>query len=1029
VILLSLALLDTAVETFLSGAPVRLAVVVAVAIFFALLAIAWRRTQWTTRAIGSLLFFLVLLVGTAWLPGGLDRSIVLVRQPTSSVLAAITGLAVLAAGISLVRLPMPLWFRSVGIALGVYGVAAFIFALIAHSQYTALFQGQSFWMRVPFWLQGAYVGVAVIPLAIVTRLVTALRDRGTTPKRLWHWQLDAPLAIVALIAAAAVVAHPGSTPGGPGTFSSGKDSVGGTSKGSDGVLSVLKRAVSGGELTDLNVALDENGGAIESISGTADPSTRFYGTGFNGRRLIDGQTEPTWGGDPSNDPSDPPHAHLVPGMPLEIVLSFYRHQVALVGAVVITPGKNLEQAPKEVEVWISNASPIDGFVQVGTVTLPPDSSDHQIMFSPVEARYLKVRVLSNQQGGTDPYSQKPTLEIAEIRVLEARRKGYISVRDRNPDLPNWKGSPRYAAQHGIEWLQPAAIAWQQRSNCYGCHAQAQAVMGLAVATKNDYIVSQATLKDLTQFTADHQNQDGTFHNCCQITATQFAAMELAYWDNLESAKRDATFLKSVDWLLTQQQPSGQMPEDQHEQPIDQGSFMTTANSMVAFDQAFKETGDVRYQRALDLGLQWIVSSKPETTQDEVFQILALSRFAAATQKPLIQQRVEQLIAEEDTKGGWREQPNDPDRGPNAFATGQVLYAFKQAGVSINSSPFIKGVRHLLATQDKTGAWPSHDSHTGRPSKFAPTMWAVIGLAGSFGQITTGGLQIAAETDPAKAVAARNLEIILDLSGSMKLPLGKGTRIGTARQVLRDVLAKIPDDFNVGLRVYAHRYSSRDKQTCTDTELKVPIQKFDRQRILSVVDSLKPRGETPLVYSILQSPADLKAVGGGSVIVVTDGQETCHGDPVKAAEELKAAGIPVTLNIVGFTLKGKEKEDVERLMRPFAEATGGHYYYAENGEALARALSVAALNKFPYEVFDSTGQQVAKGQAGPLSEALQPGEYKVVVHAGEQELTEKVTVTAKTDTVLRVVRKGEQFVLERQQGQAAEPQKAPSTSGQ
>jgi hypothetical protein len=165
-----------------------------------------------------------------------------------------------------------------------------------------------------------------------------------------------------------------------------------------------------------------------------------------------------------------------------------------------------------------------------------------------------------------------------------------------------------------------------------------------------------------------------------------------------------------------------------------------------------------------------------------------------------------------------------------------------------------------------------------------------------------------------------------------------------------------------------------------------------------------------------------------VIVITDGQETCHGDPVKAAEELKAAGIPVTLNIVGFTLKGKEKQDVERLMSPFAEATGGHYYYAENGEALARALSIAALNKFPYEVFDSSGQQVAKGQAGPLSEALQAGDYKVVVHAGEQELTENVTLKAKTDTVLKIVRKGQQFVIEREQGQAEQPAKT-ATTGQ
>src|SRR5205807_9481059 len=136
-----------------------------------------------------------------------------------------------------------------------------------------------------------------------------------------------------------------------------------------------------------------------------------------------------------------------------------------------------------------------------------------------------------------------------------------------------------------------------------------------------------------------------------------------------------------------------------------------------------------------------------------------------------------------------------------------------------------------------------------------------------------------------------------------------------------------------------RYSSHDKQTCTDTELKVPIQKLDRPQMMAVADSLKPRGETPLVYSVLQSPADLKAVGGGSVIVITDGEETCGGNPITAADQLKDSGIPITLNIVGFTLKGKK---VEQQLTQFAQATGGQYYSAQDGEALSRALRSAAL---------------------------------------------------------------------------------------
>ena len=245
-----------------------------------------------------------------------------------------------------------------------------------------------------------------------------------------------------------------------------------------------------------------------------------------------------------------------------------------------------------------------------------------------------------------------------------------------------------------------------------------------------------------------------------------------------------------------------------------------------------------------------------------------------------------------------------------------------------------------------------------------------------GERMTGSLGV--ETAfPHPPHSTKNLEIILDLSGSMKLPLGSSTRIATARHVLHDVVAKIPDDFNVGLRVYGHRYGSRQKETCTDSELVVPIEKLNRSQLLSVVDSKQPRGETPLVYSVLQTAADLKAVGGGSVILITDGEESCHGDSAAAARELKAAGVDINLQILGFTLNGKQ---VQQDLTQFAQATGGRYYSAQDGAALGRALLMATVDKMPFTVFDATGHQVAAGETDSPSVELAPGEYKVVVRA-------------------------------------------------
>jgi hypothetical protein len=273
---------------------------------------------------------------------------------------------------------------------------------------------------------------------------------------------------------------------------------------------------------------------------------------------------------------------------------------------------------------------------------------------------------------------------------------------------------------------------------------------------------------------------------------------------------------------------------------------------------------------------------------------------------------------------------------------------------------------------------------------------------------TGALKLLSTLAP-PTKTSKNLEIILDASGSMKALLGKKSRWQTALDTLQSVLAKLPDDFNVGLRMYGHREPSTSPKTCTDSELVVPIQPLDRQAILTAAGQFKPKGETPLVYSALQAPADLKALGGGTVILITDGEESCKGDPVKAAADLKASGLDIRLSIVGFALTNPKTQGE---LAGFAQGTGGSFYSAQSGQALADALLIAAIEKFPYTVFDMSGKQVANGEAGGPPDELPPGEYKVVVKAGAKEIVApRVKIALGQEVTLRLVMKNGQAVLE------------------
>jgi hypothetical protein len=233
-------------------------------------------------------------------------------------------------------------------------------------------------------------------------------------------------------------------------------------------------------------------------------------------------------------------------------------------------------------------------------------------------------------------------------------------------------------------------------------------------------------------------------------------------------------------------------------------------------------------------------------------------------------------------------------------------------------------------------------------------------------------------------------------------------MATARKVFKEVLSQIPADYGVGLRVYAHRAKPRSKETCTDTELVVPVGPLDAPRLLAEMEKVQPRGETPLVYSTLKAPDDLKELGGGSVILITDGEESCGGDPGEAARALKAAGLDLKLDIIGFTVAGQK---VQAQLAALAASTGGHYYFAGDGDALSRSLATATF-RYPFAVFDAAGRAVARGTADGAPVELKPGDYRISVYTGGQELRkERITVQASTDAIVRLVGEGDRLALE------------------
>ncbi len=195
--------------------------------------------------------------------------------------------------------------------------------------------------------------------------------------------------------------------------------------------------------------------------------------------------------------------------------------------------------------------------------------------------------------------------------------------------------------------------------------------------------------------------------------------------------------------------------------------------------------------------------------------------------------------------------------------------------------------------------------------------------------------------PAPAEEAPDLLLILDASGSMWGQIEGENKIVIARRVLKQLIGELPEGSELGLVAYGHRREG----DCDDIETIAPLGPADKAALVAKVDGLNPKGKTPITKAVGAAFDGVRGrEGTTTILLVSDGIETCGGDPCAAVRDAKAAGIDFVMHVVGFDVA---KEDVSQL-ECAAQAGGGLYFDAENAAELSAALdqAVAAAEEIP-----------------------------------------------------------------------------------
>lgn len=170
--------------------------------------------------------------------------------------------------------------------------------------------------------------------------------------------------------------------------------------------------------------------------------------------------------------------------------------------------------------------------------------------------------------------------------------------------------------------------------------------------------------------------------------------------------------------------------------------------------------------------------------------------------------------------------------------------------------------------------------------------------------------------------------LLDGSGSMLARWeGQRTRMDIAKRLLAETVDSLQTHPNLelGLRVYGHLYPSRP-QNCTDSRLEVPFSPDNHQQIKNKLKEIAPKGNTPIAYSLQKAADDFPASSGvrNIIIIITDGLESCGGDPCVVSLELQQKNI---------------------FLKPFVIALGDQEGFQQQFDCIGSYFGASSIEQF------------------------------------------------------------------------------------
>lgn len=707
-------------------------------------------------------------------------------------------------------------------------------------------------------------------------------------------------------------------------------------------------------------------------------------------------------------------------LPQRFVLAFDRYQRALIDRIVVQPESGREHYGREPEAWPAEIAvaikddALADFEPVASRGLPRETDAVEIPVNR-KARYLQVAITANHGA--------PRTSLGEIRVLEGRADGYRSILRRggedgdasnasdragltvgwladldaitesepNDSLKQANSLTEGSYTRGV--IRPAtdedfyAFSWAgERGGIATVDLTAAPRMWIRLSLLDDDGAHRhrfwPTDAAVTSARLSWRLQPGDYH----LSVSRTPASTVLVWDDSGSmSQRRDELRRAVTSYL------------EHLQPGEEVRLMAFSDEVRTLGEGFTDDG-----RALAEMLEGHFRAEGETALYDAVVAAAEALEGRPGRRAIL------LLS---------------DGGDTASKAGvpEVWHAVEAAQAGVYGIGVGWEMRNYSLGAGTTGAdgLAALSRTTGGRYMFAPDAGGIEDIYSDLAADLSrelhyavrpvlnagqGSLAVIATGERLQGVSAPSyFELVLDASGSMKEAFDGRTRMAVARDAVSQVLESLPDDVQVGLRVFGSRVAEGAPGDCEDTQQLVPLTPLAESDIQARVQTVEALGTTLIAESMRQAAADLDGVPGEKmVILVTDGEEECSDDPGREIRALLAEQASLRLNIVGFALADAA---VKGRLAELANLTGGAFFDAARAGELQASLDKAL--SAPFVVRDAGGNAVAEGRVDGGAVDVPAGRYTVdVPRRGEPVRVSGVDVVTGERTRVALEKEGD-----------------------